>query len=94
MYQQENNKNRLAIENLRGETDPLVLKFVGMRLPVKGGSVVIETVNGETVWVTKFDSNGKVIIRDKDIHQSKILPIIEHAEQKLTELNILKNQIK
>ena len=81
MYLEENRNSRATFELTKGETNPLIKKFIGVNLPVKGGSIVIETTYGETLWITKYNSNGDVVFRDKEFNQIKVLPIVEKAEQ-------------
>ena len=72
---------RESDNNRFGETDPMVLKFVGVNLPIKGGSVVIEQVYGETLWVTKYNKQGRIVAEDVEINQAKILPIVEQTNK-------------
>lgn len=88
MYLEENRTSRPGFELTRGETDPLIKKFVGVKLPVKGGSIIIETTYGETLWITKYDSNGNITHKDAEVNQKRVLPIVERADQLIEESNL------
>jgi hypothetical protein len=81
MYLEENRTSRPGFELTKGETDPLIKKFIGVSLPVKGGSIVIETTYGETLWITKYDANGNITHKDREINQNKVLAIVQRADQ-------------
>jgi hypothetical protein len=85
MYPQENNRQRVKNETPKGETNSLVAKFVGIMLPIKGGSILIENTYGDTVWVSKFDIFGNIVNKNVQINQSRILPVVERADKTLGE---------